>query len=249
MFHIICTNIGIRKKKNEDSALYKEAKTGAGHFAMALVCDGLGGLKMGEQASALMTRAASNWFDDELPLLLEDGLTDAALIESLNKLITETDERITSDHNGNWGTTLTAVIAGNGKYMCVNVGDSRVYLITKKGIRQLTHDQTAVQEMVDNGDITPEQANVHPDRNILSQCIGAGGDTTPVYTTGEYKKGDKFLVCSDGFRHMLTTDEMFKLFGEWADTEEEMKMAAERAVDVIMKRKERDNITVVIVKM
>lgn len=251
MYHAICSDRGTVKKINQDSALYKQASTGNGDLMLAAVCDGMGGLRNGEVASGEMIKALAAWFDNYLPLLVKGGITDEVLVESLNRLITDEDERITEygEENGECGTTLAAVVAYGGKYLCVNVGDSRVYRITTNGILQLTHDQTVVQYLIDSGRITREQAETHPDRNILLQCVGAGGDVVPEYGIGEYEKGDVFLVCSDGFRHRLVEEEMMRLFGAGTDTEKKLMAAAERAVEVNMQRKERDNITVVAVRM
>ena len=251
MYHAICSDRGTVKKINQDSALYKQASTGIGDLMLAAVCDGMGGLRNGEVASSEMITALSGWFGYQLPFLMEEGITDYALIESLNRLIINEDEKITEygEVNGECGTTLTAVIACGGRYLCVNIGDSRVYRIADDGIMQLTHDQTVVQQLIDSGRITREQAEVHPDRNVLLQCIGAGGDVGPEYSTGEYQAGDTFLVCSDGFRHKLMEEEMRQSFGAGMDTEKKLKAAVKRAVEANMQRKERDNITVVAVRV
>ena len=251
MYHAICSDRGTVKKINQDSALYKQASTGAGDLMLAAVCDGMGGLCNGEVASGEVIKALAAWFDRQLPLLVNGGITDEVLTESLNRLITDEDERITEfgEENGECGTTLAAVIACGGKYLCVNIGDSRAYRITADDILQLTHDQTVVQQLVDSGRITREQAETHPDRNVLLQCIGASGDVVPEYSIGEYEEGNVFLVCSDGFRHRLVEEEMMRLFGAGTDTEKKLMAAAERAVEVNMQRKERDNITVVAVRM
>ena len=182
MYHAICSDRGIVKKINQDSALYKQASTGIGDLMLAAVCDGMGGLRNGEVASSEMIKAIATWFD----------------------------------HHG----TL-----------------------------QLTHDQTVVQQLIDSGRITRKQAEIHPDRNILLQCIGAGGDVVPEYSTGEYQAGDIFLVCSDGFRHKLMEEEMRQSFGAGMDTEKKLKAAVKKAVEVNLQRKEKDNITVVAVRM
>ena len=251
MYHAICSDRGTVKKINQDSALYKQASTGIGDLMLAAVCDGMGGLRNGEVASSEMIKALAVWFDHQLPFLMEEGITDYALIESLNRLIINEDEKITEygEVNGECGTTLTAVIACGGRYLCVNIGDSRVYRIADDGIMQLTHDQTVVQQLIDSGRITREQAEVHPDRNVLLQCIGAGGDVVPEYSTGEYQAGDIFLVCSDGFRHKLMEEEMESIFERGFGADEELRSAAKRAVEVNMQRKERDNISVVVVKV
>ena len=251
MYHAICSDRGIVKKINQDSALYKQASTGIGDLMLAAVCDGMGGLRNGEVASSEMIKALAVWFDHQLPLLVDEGITDDTLIESLNRLIINEDEKITEygEVNGECGTTLSAVIACGGRYLCVNIGDSRVYRITDCGILQLTHDQTVVQQLIDSGQITRDQAEAHPDRNILLQCIGAGGDVVPEYSTGEYQAGDIFLVCSDGFRHKLMEKEMSRFFGSGTDTEKELKSTVKKAVQVNMLRKERDNITALVVRM
>ena len=251
MFHAICTDRGNIKKINQDSALYKEAETENGTIMLAAVCDGMGGLQNGEVASGEMITALSGWFSHRLPLLLEKEITYKVLIESLNALITDEDEKITAygEEHGECGTTLAAVTACGGKYLCINVGDSRVYRITEGRIFQLTHDQTVVQQLIDQGRITVKQAEVHPDRNVLLQCIGAGGDVVPEYSTGEYKEGDMFLVCSDGFRHKLKKEEMESIFGGGFGSDEELKAAAKRAVEISKERKERDNITIVSARM
>ena len=251
MYHAICSDRGTVKKINQDSALYKEAETGIGDLMLAAVCDGMGGLRNGEVASSEMITALSGWFDHQLPFLMEERITDYALIESLNRLIINEDEKITEygEVNGECGTTLTAVIACGGRYLCVNIGDSRVYRIADDGIMQLTHDQTVVQQLIDQGRITTKQAEVHPDRNVLLQCIGAGGDVVPDYSTGEYKEGDMFLICSDGFRHKLKKEEMAGIFGGGFGSDQELKEAAKSAVEISKGRKERDNITVIAVAM
>lgn len=248
MAYTICTDKGNIKKINQDSALYKEADTDMGKIILAAVCDGMGGLSNGEVASSMMTKALSQWFDTSFPVLCREGLTDNTLKKSLNRLIIQEDERITryGEKNGDCGTTLAAVIAGNGMYICVNVGDSRVYRITKDVILQLTHDQTAVQQLIDAKRITEEQAKAHPDKNKLLQCVGAGGDVSPAYSLGEYSKGDIFLVCSDGFRHKLSEKEMKGVFNR-VKNDDDLSKAARMCVDAIKKRKERDNITVIIV--
>lgn len=251
MYHAICSDRGTVKKINQDSALYKQASTGNGDLMLAAVCDGMGGLRNGEVASGEMIKALAAWFDNYLPLLVKVGITDEVLVESLNRLITDEDERITEygEENGECGTTLAAVVAYGGKYLCVNVGDSRVYRITDDGTRQLTHDHTVVQQLIDSGRITREQAEVHPDRNMLLQCIGAGGDVVPEYSIGEYQAGDTFLVCSDGFWHKLMGEEMRQSFGAGMDTEKKLKAVVKMVVEEVESRTERDNITVVVVRV
>ena len=250
MNHTIYTDVGNCKKINQDSAIYKEAETGIGRIMLAAVCDGMGGLSNGEVASAMMTESLSKWFDEQVPLLCQEGLSDYSLMKSLSSMILQADGKVTNygDEFGECGTTLSAVLACGGKYICVNIGDSRVYRLTKESVTQLTHDQSVVQQLIDAGKITRDEAETHPDRNRLLQCIGAGGDVSPEYSVGDCDKGDMFLVCSDGFRHKLTEKEMLGVFSRVKNSRD-LPKAAKMCVDAIKKRKERDNITVVVAVM
>ena len=246
------TDVGIRKKVNQDSMIIEQAETGTGTILMAAVCDGMGGLQDGELASKETVISLQKWFREELPAILEKGLTTNRFEESLNRVIMQADERMNrySYENGDCGTTLSGIILYNGKFGCVNIGDSRVYRIRAGKIKQLTHDQSVVQKEIDEGRITEEEAALHPQRNVLLQCIGAGCEVTAEYSYGVYHPEDVFLVCSDGFRHKLTAKEIAGRFdAKMFRTKEDMLQAAVDAVEENKKRKEKDNISVIVVKI
>lgn len=246
------TDVGIIKKVNQDSLVIKEAKINGKEIAFAAVCDGMGGLRDGEIASGEAVAALSAWFSSDLPELMKGSTTSMDIRKSLNSVIIALDEKIErySYMYGDCGTTLSGILLYNGMYMTVNVGDSRVYRINEDGKAcRLTHDQTVVQQKLDAGEITEEQALCHPGQNVLLQCIGAGNDVVPVYTEGSYEDKSVFIICSDGFRHKLREDEFSTYFmPNSMRNERGMLKAAKKAVEENKKRRERDNITVIIIK-
>lgn len=178
---VVHSDRGIKKNTNQDSVLIKEASTDYGDVMLAVVCDGMGGLAKGEVASAALIKAFSMWFEVQFPELLyrrrtADGINRMELENEINKLILDVNQRI-ADHGKlshiAMGTTATVLLMAEGKYYTMNVGDSRVYKIDGQGMTQLTKDQTFVQKEIDAGRMTPDEARVHPQRNVLLQCVGA----------------------------------------------------------------------------
>ena len=169
------SDVGIRKKTNQDSLCLKIASTPSGEIGLAVVCDGMGGLKKGEVASATVIRAFSEWFEIELPKLLEQGYDNNKVKEQWSKLIKEQNEAIAEYGNNNYlqlGTTLTAMLINGEDMIIVQVGDSRAYRITED-IFQLTEDQTVAQRDIKLGLLKPEDVNKDTRQNVLLQCIGA----------------------------------------------------------------------------
>lgn len=251
------TDIGIRKNTNQDSVLIKEASTDYGRVHLSVICDGMGGLAKGEVASATLIRAFSRWFEEKFPFILyeerKDGRIDNnALQKSWNELADEINMKIAAygeTCNAPCGTTLAALLLVDGYYYIVNVGDSRVYLL-RDNMESITKDQTFVQREVDEGRLTPEEAAVHPQKNVLLQCVGASPVVVPDFYEGTYKEGDVFMLCSDGFRHVITQEEFLKILNPKSlTTEKEMKDAATYCTELNKQRKENDNISVIIIKV
>ena len=170
------SDVGIVKKTNQDSVLMKIAQTNHGKVCLCVVCDGMGGLANGELASATVIREFDDWFQKKLPGLLEtpefpiDQLRvqwDNLVMEQNRKLA-----RYASEAGTRMGTTVVAFLIVDDKYYIMNIGDSRAYMITD-AIYQLTKDQTYIQYEMDLGHLTWEQAQTHPQRNVLLQCVGA----------------------------------------------------------------------------
>ncbi len=247
---------GIRKKKNQDSVIVMEAETGRGNVLFASVCDGMGGLEKGEAASAAMVQAFGRWFENELPELVrnkrEKAFPRPLLWRQWSSLITNTSRRIEAFGNENHislGTTAVGLLLVGEEYFFLNVGDSRIYLLRDR-LLQLTKDQTYVQYEVDAGRMTYEQSLTDLHRNVLLQCIGCGPSVRPVFGHGRAAPGQIFLICSDGFRHVVTEEEMYRAFCPSKMTGEDiMKQRLAAMTECIKERREKDNISAVLIKL
>ncbi|EKN71487.1 protein serine/threonine phosphatase [Neobacillus bataviensis LMG 21833] len=248
------TDAGIKKKTNQDALLLKTAKTPMGRIGLFIVCDGMGGLTQGELASATVIRGMSDWFDTELPKIIQSGNEQietvikqqlAHRVEVLNRKILDYGEAA----NIKLGTTITSLLIVQSKYFLLHVGDSRAYQI-HDGLFPLTKDQTLVAREMERGNITVEQAKVDPRRNVLLQCVGASPELELVISSGEVKEGDLFMLCTDGFYHEISEDEIFfSLKPDLFSNELQMKETVVGLVELIKKRKETDNITVLLTKV
>lgn len=245
------TDIGISKKTNQDSACVKIANTKKhGQAAMAVLCDGMGGLDKGELASATVIRAFSNWFEQDLKSYL-NPISWKALSAEWEKMIKELNYKI-----GNYGkfidislgTTVTAILIIDDNYMIANVGDSRVYEIIDAA-KQLTEDQTFIAREISRGNMTAEEAERDPRRNMLLQCVGASKEIVPQILLGRVKPDSVFMLCSDGFRHMLSNEEIYAQFRPSNVIDcQSMEQSSRYLIDLVKSRQEKDNITVALLK-
>lgn len=252
------SDVGIKKNINQDSVLVKEATTDCGRVLLAVICDGMGGLAKGEVASATLVRTFSHWFEEKLPYMIytSEGATREIDYNELqrewNQLIDSINNKIGSygaSFHAPCGTTLVALLLVDKKYYIVNIGDSRVYLLNDS-LKQLTKDQTFIQREIDEGRMTIEEAKMHPERNVLLQCVGASKIIVPDFFKGEHQKGDMFMLCSDGFRHLITEEEFMKILDpKKLNSEKLMQDATIYCTELNKQRKENDNISVVLIKI
>ncbi|MCM1543483.1 MAG: serine/threonine-protein phosphatase [Blautia sp.] len=243
------TDVGTTKDTNQDSILVKHGKCLGGELLMAIVCDGMGGLSKGELASATVVRSFSKWFDEELPYELEDpdlrviGGKWSFMLKDLNLSILEHAQK----ENITMGTTFTGILFIGDRYMIAHVGDTRVYHIGK-GMEQLTKDQTYINREISRGNMTPEQAKTDKRRNMLLQCVGASDLLEPEIMIGESEKG-AYMLCTDGFRHEITDTEMYESLNPVNFyNKEAMHSNARYLIDLVKQRKEKDNISVILIK-
>ena len=246
------TDIGIKKNTNQDSALIMEARTDFGNVLLTVICDGMGGLAKGEVASSTVVASFSDWFERELPRLLSvKGNLESRLFDSWGQLILDCNRRISGyGRSGgiSLGTTLNAMLFAAGRYYIVNVGDSRAYMLTDR-LYQLTKDQTFVQREMDMGRMTLEEARVSPQRNVLLQCIGASEYIEPAFFSGGYEVGQVYMQCSDGFRHIITPEEIYQYLSPQALVNEQAMIDnAVYLTELNKYRRENDNITVLLIK-
>ncbi|TGY39933.1 serine/threonine-protein phosphatase [Clostridium sartagoforme] len=244
------TDIGTSKNTNQDSILIKHASTLNGEVLLAIVCDGMGGLAKGELASATVIRSFSDWFDNELAKELS-SLDMKVIAGKIELILKDLNLRILEygKYTGiNLGTTFSGILFVDNQYVIAHVGDSRVYYMGSS-INQLTEDQTVVAREVRLGRMTVEEAKLDKRRNILLQCIGASRIVNPQIIYGLAEKG-AYMLCSDGFRHKITEDEIFESLKPAKLTSKKIMHAnAKKMIDLVKSRKERDNVSVVLIKI
>lgn len=227
-------DVGRLRETNEDAAL---ALPG-----VYLLADGMGGHDCGELASeaALTTLAAVRSGEDQdgTQGTLEELLVDA------QRAIGDID----GDSGRRAGTTTTGVVVVDHQnaphWLAVNIGDSRTYLYRDGELEQLTIDHSQVQEFVDAGFLTPEQARVDPRRNVITRALGAGMvEPQPDFFSAPIVVGDTILVCSDGLTGELPDSEIAEILGDAATPAD----AAEALVDAALALGAHDNVTVIVV--
>lgn len=192
------TDVGRMRSSNEDS-LFADANRDRGLF---IVADGMGGHAAGEVASAMAVEIISG----ELPVskAVENGDVHASIAEALRHANQAIYKRTVDEvEKQGMGTTVSALFLSGTRYVIGHIGDSRIYLLRNGEFRQLTKDHSYVQEQVDAGLLTPEQARSHPYSNVITRCCGAASDVEPDIQDGDFREGDVFLLASDGLTAML----------------------------------------------
>ncbi len=200
------TDIGIVRKDNQDSYAIRALDE---QVAVAVVCDGMGGARAGNVASAVAVESFAAAVEASLkneipadPMAREDILADAC-----HKANAQVYELAASqaEYRG-MGTTLVAALVLPDEIYVVNVGDSRCYLFTPQGAHQITQDHSLVQVLVDRGELTPEEARIHPKKNLITRALGVDTEVVPDLYRVSYRRGDHLLLCSDGLTNVLADD-------------------------------------------
>ncbi len=209
-----------------------------------VVADGMGGHAAGEVASEMAVRFVAR----ELGSLRT--LTDDQVAERMRLAIRAANgaifQRTLTEHDKRgMGTTVTALVLYGGRFQIGQVGDSRAYLLREGRLGQLTKDHSYVQEQVDAGYLTPEQARTHPYSNVITRCVGANSDVVPDIYVGSAKPKDVYLLASDGLTGMLEDYQLGEVLGVDRQPQEQ--------VDQLIAEANRhgglDNITAIIVRV
>ncbi|SDO04964.1 PP2C family serine/threonine-protein phosphatase [Geodermatophilus sp. DSM 45219] len=219
---------GLVRGNNQDSVY-------AGPRLLA-VADGMGGHAAGDVASKVVI-AALEHLDDDAPSgdmlqALREAVFDGS--EHLREVIRE------SPQLEGMGTTLTAVLFAGGRLALCHVGDSRAYLVRDGVLQQITHDDTFVQTLIDDGRITPEEANHHPQRSLLLRALN-GQDVDPDLSMREARAGDRYLLCSDGLSGVVSEETLAE-----ALQDPDPQATADRLIELALRSGGPDNITVIV---
>jgi PPM family protein phosphatase len=232
------TDVGVVRSGNEDSYLMADER------GLFIVADGMGGHAAGEVASEMATQLVAQEYrpvrgmsDDELMAQMI-GAIRSANSAIYRRTLQEQDKR-------GMGTTVTVLALLPRRYLIGQVGDSRAYLLRGGVLTQITTDHSYVQEQVDAGRLTPEEARVHPYANVITRCVGSSGDVVPDLFIGTLEAGDLILLASDGLTGMLEDEDVKSVL--------ERELSLEEMVHQLIEDANRcgglDNITVLLVKI
>ena len=212
------TDKGIVRRENQDSCAYETIPERG--LAWGVVCDGMGGAKAGDIASKLAVETFRTHLEDlrgpDLPG--ETGKLLLAAAEDANRVVYH--KASTDDACIGMGTTLVGLILQGETLEVVNVGDSRAYLIRPDGIRRITRDHSVVEDLIANGDLTPEQARRHPQKNLITRALGTSPRVKADLFQETVAPGDALLLCSDGLWERLLDDEIMLDLHKAATAEE-----------------------------
>lgn len=224
------THPGRVRSRNEDSVLVADPV-----FAVA---DGMGGHAEGDIASAVATEALAE--------VARGDVTRMAVLDAIRAAHSEISERGGKEAGG-MGTTLTGLVllgatSDEPQMLVFNVGDSRSYRLRDGSLVQLTHDHSVVQELVDSGRITLDEAAVHPDRNVITRSLGGEGPVDIDWALTDPRPRDRFLVCSDGLSRELDAAAIAGILAGQAEPD----AAADALIDAAVRAGGRDNVSVVV---
>ncbi|MEO6248183.1 MAG: protein phosphatase 2C domain-containing protein [Sphingomicrobium sp.] len=228
------THVGLRRKVNEDSVL---ECTSRGLWAVA---DGMGGHEAGEVASAKVVAAL-----DELPLADSIEADTANAIAALVRVNQELIELAGSDlHPRTIGSTVVGLLIRDGQFSCFWAGDSRAYRVRSGMIRQLTRDHSLVEDLIKAGMLRPEEAQHHPNANVITRAVGAAETLVVDTVGGEVRPGDQFLLASDGLTRLVDDEQLRDEMAELEPTE-----AAGKLLDAVLAGGAPDNVSLIITKV
>ncbi|WP_370544754.1 PP2C family serine/threonine-protein phosphatase [Frigoribacterium sp. VKM Ac-2530] len=225
------TDVGLRRAHNEDSYVAEAP--------VFVVADGMGGHSAGDVASDAVVRRIAE-------AAVRDSLSTDELEEALRRATADIAVAAAETELG-VGTTATGVFLsgedGEAEFTVFNVGDSRVYLVADGALQQITVDHSVVQEMVDAGLLRAEDAESHPDSNVITRAVGFDVDQRPDYWRIPARAGLRLLVCSDGLTKELSGSDIERVLAE----QPESHAAASALVRAAVEAGGRDNVTAVVV--
>ena len=243
MEYWVLSDIGCVRTSNQDACTVVELDK---NTLLCVVCDGMGGAKSGDVASAL----AVDVFSQEVKLSYKSDM-DMGLVEQVLKNalklanFTVYDQSRQFEEFSGMGTTLVAALVRNKGVSVLNVGDSRAYRIDNEGIRQITEDHSLVQLMVNRGELTPEQAKHYPGKNYITRAVGTESMTEGDVFHEKPEKGTYLLLCSDGLTNLLDDQEILFEVIHGADKQ----ACCQTLVDIAKRRGAPDNVTCVLVEI
>lgn len=222
------SDVGLVREHNEDSFLLRTP--------LFAVCDGMGGHAAGEVASSIAVKVIG----EEAPNTADDVLLGAA-IEAANQAVIEAPQK--GIGKPGMGSTASAIFIEGNQMAVAHVGDSRIYLLHHGTLVRVTHDHSYVEELVDSGQITADEARNHPSRSVVTRALGSDPEMYADHFTLEVSDGDRIILCSDGLSSMILDDEIESI----AVSNITPQNAADSLVSAALTAGGADNITVIVV--
>ena len=206
------TDKGLVRSTNQDFYLAGELQN---DVTWAVVCDGMGGAMGGNVASETAVKIIS----DKLTSGYHEGMNDNSI---KHLIVSAVDAANASVHSksvsdpalAGMGTTAVVAVVSSDSVYLAHVGDSRIYIISENSIVQLTTDHSVVQMMVDNGEISPEEAKEHPKKNVITRALGVEDTVRIDYSQEIFNEGDILLLCSDGLTNYVSDEDIMKICRE-----------------------------------
>jgi protein phosphatase/serine/threonine-protein phosphatase Stp1 len=225
------THAGAVRTRNEDSLVHRP------DIGLWAVADGAGGHGAGDVASQAVAAALES---------IPAGLSASELLAQVRLRLTETHAELQRLARAGGGgriiaTTVVALLARHGHFACLWAGDSRAYLLRDGVLQRVTRDHSLVQEMVDQGTLTEEEAELHPQANVILRAVGAAGELVLDKVSGRLVAGDRLMLCSDGLFKALPEAEIAEMLRDGAD--------AAALVEAAVARGARDNVSAVMLRL
>lgn len=234
------SDIGRIRKSNQDCCHTGLFSNGD---AWAIVCDGVGGANAGDVASATACEQISAVLQADFSDNMTDDAIKSLLISAVNKAnaVVYQMAQEHSDLNG-MGTTVVAAIVSQNKLHVVHAGDSRAYLLDMDSITQITKDHTLVQQLLDAGNITPHEAEIHPQKNYITRALGVENTLLLDYTNCPFAETSSALICTDGLTKFLSDNAILALSQKYKND-----IFVENLVQQANEKGGSDNITVALI--
>lgn len=243
-------DIGVSEETNDDRALVGSTIVSDGElhgqcdneYIVASVCDGVGGLAKGYMAATKTLEEIKNLNQEDMTI---DNIKKSIEIANNNVLQAQIDENMQHGMR----TTIAGIYADKEKFYVYNVGDSRVYRFRFKYLMQLSKDHSLVQDLIDLGEITPEEAKKHPNKNIINKCIGNIDDCVPrvIDMSDDFRENDIILICSDGISDELTDSEIKEIILKHKN-DEDLKACCTEIHDKAIENGSLDNLSLVLLR-
>ncbi len=229
------TDVGNKRTFNEDSVGYYEEED----FGIFVIADGMGGHNAGEVASKIAIDTIIEYVINHKKDRSEEEILNEAILSANRKIYRES---LLNESCNGMGTTLVGAFVRGNNLTMVNIGDSRGYILKDGQLVKVTKDHSLVQELLDNGTITNEEAKNHPNKNVITRALGTNPVVTADYYSLDLRGVSKILLCSDGLTNEVSEEDIFRVLQGYNGNQ------CMELINMSKKNGGRDNISIIIFK-